>query len=91
MEPLWTHIAKLNGNSTTSTSDAYKPESDCHNKNTTSIPVVIAAAKEAETVVLVLGGDCHEGEGTDRDFLHLPVKVFVSRCRCLDPQSLVDL
>ena len=40
-------------------------------KNST-IPAVVAAAKDADVVVLVLGGDCHEGEGTDRDFLHLP-------------------
>lgn len=72
MQPLWTHIANLNGNSTTTTSDAYRPESDCHSKNTSSIPAVTAAAKQVDTVVLVLGGDCHEGEGTDRDFLHLP-------------------
>ena len=69
MAPLWSHVADINGASSTTTSNAV---SDACAVNTTGIPKVVAAAAAVDTVVLALGGDCHEGEGTDRDFLHLP-------------------
>ena len=69
MAPLWSHIADINGASSTTTSNAV---SDACAVNTSGIPKVVAAAAAVDTVVLALGGDCHEGEGTDRDFLHLP-------------------
>lgn len=46
----------------------------CNTNQNTTIPAVVAAVKSsnAAAVVLVLGGDCNEGEGRDRNFLHLP-------------------
>lgn len=70
MLPLDQHISAMNGAATlTSTSNGV---SDACGKNASGIPAVVAATKGVNAVVLVLGGDCHEGEGTDRDFLHLP-------------------
>lgn len=74
MQPLWTHIASANGAATLTTTDA--SVSDPCNVNmatiNASIAAVVSAAAGVSTVVLALGGDCHEGEGRDRDFLHLP-------------------
>jgi beta-glucosidase-like glycosyl hydrolase len=41
-------------------------------EDSTGIDEVIDAASNADIVVLALGGGCHEDEGADRDFLHLP-------------------
>jgi hypothetical protein len=40
--------------------------------STDGIAEVVEAASQADVVVLALGGTCHEEEGADRDFLHLP-------------------
>ena len=69
MQPLWNHIASVNGAASLTTNSGAVGDA-C--KNSTGIPAVVAAAKGKEVVVLALGGDCHEGEGTDRDFLGLP-------------------
>eukprot|EP00912_Choanoflagellata_sp_UC4_P002392 UC4_evm6s1505 len=37
-----------------------------------NISGVLQAAPKFTHVIAFLGGGCHEGEGTDRDFLHLP-------------------
>jgi hypothetical protein len=37
-----------------------------------ALAAVVAAARTADVVVLAVGGPCHEGEGTDRDYLELP-------------------
>ena len=79
MQPLWSHIASVNGAaSLTNKSGAV---GDACN-NSTGISAVVAAAKGKEVVVLALGGSCHEGEGTDRDFLgFLALSMFeLSRC-----------
>lgn len=41
-------------------------------ENIDGIADVVTAAKNADVVVLVLGGTCNEWEGKDRDFLGLP-------------------
>ena len=40
--------------------------------STDGIAEVVEATRRADVVVLALGGTCHEEEGADRDFLHLP-------------------
>ena len=40
--------------------------------NQSLVDATVATAKVSDVVVLVLGGECHEGEGTDRDSLFLP-------------------
>lgn len=75
MQPLWSHIASVNGVASLTTNSGAVGDA-C--KNSTGIPAVVAAAKGKEVVVLALGGDCHEGEGTDRDFLGIshPLSLF---------------
>ena len=70
MQPLWQHIASANGAAALTMSSG--AVSDACKVNASGILAVAAATKGVSAVVLVLGGDCHEGEGTDRDFLHLP-------------------
>eukprot|EP01051_Picozoa_sp_SAG22_P006314 SAG22_NODE_407_length_10957_cov_5.081691_7_plen_463_part_00 len=67
--PVWQHIGMINGNASTTPVGAVH---DACGNDTSGIAAVVAASKGADAVVLGLGGDCHEGEGTDRDFLHLP-------------------
>lgn len=69
LQPVHEAIAAINGNATTTPIGAVH---DACSNDTSGIAAVVAAAKTADVVVLGLGGDCHEGEGTDRDFLHLP-------------------
>jgi hypothetical protein len=73
MQPLWTHIAATNGaQGLTANSSAVDDACKTDPGSVEGIPVVVAAVAAADAVILALGGDCHEGEGTDRDFLHLP-------------------
>jgi len=69
MPPMWKQFASMNGVNFTTQSGGV---SDPCNNDTAGIAAVVAAAQSVDVVVLALGGACHEGEGTDRDFLQLP-------------------
>ena len=71
-ESLGSWIAKLNAGGATAFAPGTLDVCDTHPDANATIAAAVAAAKDADVAVLVLGGDCHEGEGTDRDFLHLP-------------------
>ena len=65
-------IAKLNVGGLTMTAPGTQDACNEHPDANATIAAAVAAARGMDAAVLVLGGDCHEGEGTDRDFLHLP-------------------